>query len=45
MKISHIMCKSNILTDICVTRQTIRIKNTFAIVVYNVLVVKKSCKT
>ena len=47
MKISHIMSVSKILTDLCVIRQKIRIKNTFADIVYNVLAVleehKKVC--
>ena len=40
MKTSHIMCISKILTDLCFTKQRIKTKNTFAKVVYNVLVVK-----
>ena len=40
MKTSHIMCTSKILTDLCFTKQKIKIKNTFAKVVYNVLAVK-----
>ena len=40
MKISLIMCISTILTDLCAIKQKIRIKNIFANVVYNVLVVK-----
>ena len=40
MKTSHIMCKLKILTDLYFTKQKIKIKNTFARVVYNVLVVK-----
>ena len=47
MKISHIMSVSKILTDLCVIRQKIRIKNTFSDIVYNVLAVleehKKVC--
>ena len=38
------MSISNILKDLCAIKQKIRIKNTFASVVYNVSVVKKSCK-
>ena len=44
MRISHIICILKILTDLCVIRQKIIIKNTFANVVYNVIVVKRSCK-
>ena len=40
MKISHIMCSSKTLTDLCFTKQGIKIKNTFAKVVYSALVVK-----
>ena len=40
MKTSHIMCTSKILKDICFTKQRIKTKNTFARVVYSVLVVK-----
>ena len=38
------MSISKILIDLCAISQKIRIKNTFADIVYNVLVVKKSCK-
>ena len=41
MKITLIMCISKILTDLCVIKQKIKIKNIFAIAVYSVLVVKK----
>ena len=41
MNISLIMCISKILTDVCVIKQKIKIKNIFANVVYSVLVVKK----
>ena len=34
------MCKSKILTDLCFTNQKQKNKNTFAKVVYDVLVVK-----
>ena len=44
MKISRIMSMSGILIDLCVTRKKIGIKNTFADIVYNALVDKKSCK-
>ena len=44
MKVSRIMSISRILTDLCATRQKTRIKNTFADIVYNALVMKKSCK-
>ena len=40
MEISHIMCMSKISTDLCFTKQKIKIKNTFAKVVYSVLAVK-----
>ena len=38
---SLIMCISKVLTYLCVIKQKIKIKNIFANVVYNVLVVKK----
>ena len=41
MKTNHSMCISNILTALCVIKQKIKIKNIFASVVYNALVVKK----
>ena len=44
MKISHTMSISKILTHLCAIRQSARAKNTFADIVYSVLVVKKSCK-
>ena len=44
MKISDIMSISKILTDSCAIRQRIKIKITSTGIVYNVLVVKKSCK-
>ena len=37
---SHTMCITWILTDLCFTKQRIKIKNTFVKVVYSVLVVK-----
>ena len=40
MKISHIMCTSKILTDLCFTKQRIKTKNTFARVVYSALIVE-----
>ena len=40
MKTSHSMCKLKILTDLYFTKQKRKIKNTFARVVYSVLVVK-----
>ena len=40
MVINRIMCISKILTDSCFTEQRIKTKNTFAKVVYSVLVVK-----
>ena len=39
MKINHIMSIS-ILTDLCSIRKNIKLENTFADIVYNVLVVK-----
>ena len=44
MKISYFLSISKILTDLCAIRQKIRIKNTFEDILYNFLVVKKSCK-
>ena len=41
MRISLIMCISNILTDLCAIKQRIKIKNIFENVVYSILVVKK----
>ena len=40
MKISHIICISKILTDLCFTKQRTKTKNTFVRVVYSDLVVK-----
>ena len=40
-KNSHTICISRVLTDLCVIRQKTKIKNTFASIAYNVLVVKK----
>ena len=40
MVISHIMCISMTLTDLCFTKQKIKTKNTFARVASNVFVVK-----
>ena len=34
-----------ILTNLCAIRQKVRIKNTFASIVYSVLVIEKSCKS
>ena len=44
MKISRIMHISKILIGLCAIRQKIRIKTTFADIVYSILIVKKSCK-
>ena len=41
MKMNHTICKSKILTDLSVIKQKVKIKKTFANVVYTVLVVKK----
>ena len=40
MVINRIMCISKTLTDLCFTKQKIKTKNTFANVVYSILVVK-----
>ena len=40
MMVNRIICTSEILTDLCLTKQIIKTKNTFARVVYSVLVVK-----
>ena len=40
MVINCIMCRSMTLADFCFTKQRIKTKNTFAKVVYSVLVVK-----
>ena len=40
MIIIFIMCTSNILTDLCFTKQKIKIKSTFVEAVYSVLLVK-----
>ena len=42
MKINQTMCISKILTDSCVIKQNVKIKNTFVNVVYNVLAAKKN---
>ena len=39
MKISHIMSKSKILTDLCAIRHSAKLKNTFANTMYNVFLV------
>ena len=44
MKINHTISISKTLTDLFSIRQNIKIKNTFADIVYNVLLVKESCK-
>ena len=41
MKISDIMCILRILIDLCVIRQNVGLKNTFAYIAYDVLVVRK----
>ena len=41
MKISLIMCISKILTDLCVVKQKIKIKNIFENADYSVLVARK----
>ena len=40
MVTNGIICTSKILTDLCFTKQKIKTKNTFAKVVYSVLVTK-----
>ena len=40
MVIKHLMCTSKTLTDLCFTKQKIKIRSTFAKVAYSVLVVK-----
>ena len=40
MVINRIMCTPKILTDLCFTKQRIKTKNTFAKVVYSIVVVK-----
>ena len=45
MMINHIMYTSKILTDLCFTKQKIKIYNTFAKVGNSVLVVKCSDRT
>ena len=40
MRINHTISISKILTDLYSIRQNIKLKNTFADIVYNVLVVK-----
>ena len=40
MVMNRIMCTSKILTDLCLTKQKIKTKNTFAKVVSSVLAVK-----
>ena len=39
MEINHIICASKILTDLCFTKQKIKIKITFGKLVYSVLAV------
>ena len=41
MKKCHIISTSKILTELCAIKQKMRIKNSFASIAYNVLVVKK----
>ena len=41
MKINDTMSISKILTDLCSIRQNVKIKNTFADIAHNVLVVKE----
>ena len=40
-KISHTLCILKILTDLCVITQNVGLKNIFADIMYNVLVVEK----
>ena len=41
MEINHTMSISMTLTDFCSIRQTVKLKNAFANIVYSVLVVKR----
>ena len=41
MKTNQAMSISKIFTDLCLIRQNIKLKSTFADIVYNVLVVKE----
>ena len=43
MAISHIMSILKILTDLSVIRKSVKVKITFANIVYNVLLVKNIC--
>ena len=43
MAISHTMSILKILTDLCVKKKKTKVKNTFASIVYNVLLVKTIC--
>ena len=40
MTASHIMCTTKVFTDLCFSKQRIKIKNTFAKIVCSVLAVK-----
>ena len=37
---NQILCSSKVLTDLCFTKQKIKIKNTFVRIAYNAFVVK-----
>ena len=43
MAIIHTMSILKILTDFCVKRKSVKVKNSFASIVYNVLLVKTIC--
>ena len=40
MKMNHIICTSKVLTDLCLVKQKVKTKNTFAKAAYNVLKIK-----
>ena len=41
MKFTHTLSISNILTDVCLIKLSVKLKNAFSDIVYNVLVVKR----
>ena len=45
IKLNHIMCTSKILTNLCLTKQKTKTKNTFENIVYSVLAVKNFGRT
>ena len=40
MKMNHIICTSKVLTDLCLVKQKVKTKNTFAKAAYSVLRIK-----